>query len=141
MNGGKGSCACGATKYTFSGDPVTSAICHCLDCRKLTASAFSTAFLVPSTNFAFSEGSPVKTTTLKHHVEGMTLTPHFCGNCGSFICKTVDDDRFRGCHIVMAGTLDAENDHVAKPEMELWTKYRLDWVKPLDGVRQCVGFE
>ena len=59
------------------------------------------------------------------------------------MCKTADDDRFRGMHIVMAGTLDTEegqDSKVTAPQAELWTKYRLDWVKPLD-VKQCVGFE
>ncbi|TKA69122.1 hypothetical protein B0A55_08874 [Friedmanniomyces simplex] len=123
MSESKGSCACGETKYTFSGDPVASAICHCLNCRKLTASAFSTALLVPSSNFHFAPGAPVKTVSLKHHVEGIEMTPHFCSNCGSLLCKTADDERFRGLHIV-----------------ELWTKYRLGWVKALD-VKQCIGFE
>ncbi|KAK0287295.1 hypothetical protein LTR35_002790 [Friedmanniomyces endolithicus] len=143
MTGGKGSCACGKTKYTFSGDPVMTAICHCLDCRKLSASAFSTALLVPSSNFHFEAGAPVKTVDLKHHIDGIDMTPHFCGNCGSWMCKTADDDRFRGMHIVMAGTLDTEEGQESKvtaPQAELWTKYRLDWVKPLD-VKQCVGFE
>ena len=99
--------------------------------------------MVPSGNFEFASGSPIKKVTLKHHELGFEMTPHICSECGSVLAKTADDDRFRGVHIVFAGTLDgdaADKAELTQPQMELWTKYRHGWVKPLD-IPQKVGFE
>lgn len=72
------------------------------------------------------------------------MTPYFCGNCGTVICKTADDDKFRGMHIVFAGPLDESENGIVigsvTPQVEMWTKYRLDWTPPVEGAKQCVGF-
>lgn len=31
----------GSTRYTLSGEPLRSGICHCLDCRKASGSHFT----------------------------------------------------------------------------------------------------
>ncbi|KAK3111521.1 hypothetical protein LTR53_013154 [Teratosphaeriaceae sp. CCFEE 6253] len=142
MTGGKGSCACGETKYSFSGDAVGTALCHCLNCQKITGSAFSSVLLIPSAHFRFEDGAPTKSFTVRHHEEGIEIRPIFCAECGTVVCKTAEDERFRGLHMVMAGTLDVEVGAAAAvtaPQMELWTKHRLAWVKPLE-VKQFVGF-
>ena len=36
----KGSCLCGAIKYTIEGSPSTTVLCHCISCKKQSGSAF-----------------------------------------------------------------------------------------------------
>ena len=36
-----GGCQCGKVRYEISEEPVSVYICHCLDCQRLTGSAFS----------------------------------------------------------------------------------------------------
>ena len=43
---------------------------------------------------------------------------------------------------MFVGCLDgAEGLEGIKPEAEMWTKYRVGWMRGLEGARQCVGFE
>jgi hypothetical protein len=35
-----GSCLCGSIKYTLSGAPSTTVLCHCISCKKSSGSAF-----------------------------------------------------------------------------------------------------
>lgn len=37
-----GSCLCGNVKYAITGQPFSSAVCHCYNCQKITGSAFAT---------------------------------------------------------------------------------------------------
>lgn len=75
------------------------------------------------------------------HESGMKLTVHFCDNCGTAVYKKADHDLFRGCVVLLAGTLDDQNGlEQAKPEMELFTKYRAPWLKRLDWATQKEEF-
>lgn len=37
---GTGSCLCKGITYEIIGEPVTSVVCHCIDCKKASGSAF-----------------------------------------------------------------------------------------------------
>lgn len=63
-----------------------------------------------------------------------------CDSCPSTLYKT--GDGFAGMKIVLGGTLDG-NDGIAKegrPDAELWVKYRVPWLSPLDGCQQFEEF-
>lgn len=36
----QGSCLCGTVKYTISGPPSTTVLCHCISCKKASGSSF-----------------------------------------------------------------------------------------------------
>jgi hypothetical protein len=84
---------------------------------------------VPEPNFEIVDNRSLKTITVKHEV-GMPLRVSFCGDCGVAVCKIADDDKFKGTVIVFSGTLDDEGETLGKaPQAELWTKYRVPWVR------------
>ena len=69
----------------------------------------------------------MKTVTVKHEV-GIPLHVFFCGGCGVAVCKTAEDEKFKGTVIVFSGTLDDEGEAVGRmPAAELWTKYQVPW--------------
>ena len=58
MSETKGSCLCGAIKYTFDSDPLFTAVCHCAACQKSTGTAFSVVVGVRKTDLKIAGGGP-----------------------------------------------------------------------------------
>lgn len=150
-----GSCLCGAIKYSFTGKPVTrvwhsppphllqplfllmhmltviQAICHCLDCRKISGSHYSDNALLTSSQFTVLSGTP-KTFTIAPKAEGpkANITSHFCGDCGSTLWRS--GEAFEGYMSVRLGTLDDET-WIAKgrPDGEYFGERRVAWLPEL----------
>jgi hypothetical protein len=47
----KGGCQCGKVRYEITEEPQLVYTCHCLDCQRLTSSAFSLGIVVPEKGF------------------------------------------------------------------------------------------
>lgn len=94
--------------------------------------------MVPESKFHFLAGT-AKHYTSKHE-SGINITVHFCGDCGSPIYKT-GDQNFEGTAIVQVGTLDdPESLKQVRPQEELYSKYRALWLPSLEGAVQKEGF-
>jgi hypothetical protein len=50
-----GSCQCGLIHYKVTEKPIVTVVCHCIDCQKLSASAFS---LMPDANVWTKRAQP-----------------------------------------------------------------------------------
>lgn len=48
----KGSCLCGSVQVGVTGPPLLTLACHCRDCQKLTASAYSLTTMFPFDSFS-----------------------------------------------------------------------------------------
>ncbi|KAF5857138.1 hypothetical protein ETB97_006218 [Aspergillus alliaceus] len=108
-----------------------------VDARHLSGS--SANLLIPNTNFRVTSGFP-KTYSMTHE-SGMKLTTHFCENCGSLLYKVGDREEFKGAVIVLAGTLDDEEEfEKAKPEAEFFVKHRVGWWPELGDAMQLGEF-
>ena len=46
-----GGCLCGKIRYEITETPQLVYTCHCVDCQRLTSSAFSIGIVVPDTAF------------------------------------------------------------------------------------------
>lgn len=155
------------------------ALCHCLTCRKLTGSAYATAFLIPDPDYDSDSPASTAPTPTAHkksgsgefklhsltntpakqteatHETGLAMTFHSCAKCPSTLYKTAKDG-FPGLLVVFAGCLDAEQEDGGggettrraqgglegwgTPQAELFVKYRLPWVKEVEGAKQCEEF-
>ncbi|RFU34719.1 hypothetical protein B7463_g1664, partial [Scytalidium lignicola] len=133
-----GSCLCGNVKYRFDGEPGAAVVCHCLTCQKFTGTAFTTNIPVPKSNFKVFSGTP-KTFNAKHHEVDMTLTIHFCSECGTVVYKEADGDAFKDVVLVQAGTMTDGID-VQVPQAELWLKNKAKWLPTVEGTSQLQGF-
>ncbi|KGO76687.1 Glutathione-dependent formaldehyde-activating enzyme/centromere protein V [Penicillium italicum] len=83
-----GGCFCGKVRVEYKGQPLASGLCHCLDCRKLTGSPYSYAFIVKSTNLEVS-GSPKE--VAKTADSGNSIKNYFCPDCGLYYTKFGED--------------------------------------------------
>ncbi|KAF9886726.1 hypothetical protein FE257_011103 [Aspergillus nanangensis] len=135
-----GSCLCQSIKYQYKGEPISSAVCHCQTCHKISSSS-SVNVLVPHDHFRITSGKDhLKEYNLTHE-SGMHMTTHFCSECGCVLYKTADRKDFQDDVIVLAGTLDDPNalDEI-KPSAEFFVRERASWWPALDGARQLGGF-
>jgi hypothetical protein len=121
-----GQCACGAIKFEFDTDPTFVAVCHCLDCKKASGGEAATFFGVPEKDFTLISGQP----KAFHYVaqSGKGLDRNFCPNCGARVFST-NLESFPGAVFVTIGSLD--NPAGIEPKLEMFTKRRLEWAKPL----------
>ena len=78
-----GSCACGAVKFTTpTMEPIMLFHCHCIDCRKQSASAFGTSAIFPFFSVA---DNPSVSFFVKQADSGRKKHCYFCNKCGSRI--------------------------------------------------------
>lgn len=120
-------CACGAIKFEFDTDPVFIAVCHCLDCKKSSGGEAATFFGIPEDDFTLLTGEPRSF----HYIaqSGKGLDRNFCPTCGARLFTT-NLESFPGTVFVTIGSLD-QRDGI-EPKLEMFTKRRLEWAKPLD---------
>ncbi|KIW30702.1 uncharacterized protein PV07_02410 [Cladophialophora immunda] len=134
-----GGCLCGQLKYEYTGEPIMKAICHCITCRHVSGSVFTTNIVVPEGNFKITTGTPKTYATTQD--SGMTLTYSFCANCGCVINKVGDAEGFRGVVLIVAGSLDdASGVETAEPGVEFYVSRRASWLPALDGKGQLQEF-
>ncbi|KAI0812866.1 Mss4-like protein [Xylaria sp. FL0064] len=129
----EGGCFCGKVRYSIEGEPLGKALCHCLDCRKITGSTYSTNIIVSGPNFKVTSGTPKAIG--KKADSGNEIVSYFCGDCGSTLYR--DGKSFGDGKVVKVGTLDDINAlDDALPKVELFASHRVSWVKEVPGAAQ-----
>src|SRR5438128_5777605 len=94
-----GGCLCGKIRYEITEAPQLVYTCHCVDCQRLTNSAFSTGIVVPDTAFRLMGFEPRQ--LQRTAGSGRVNTRLVCPECGSWVCGMPRD----GVRRVRAGTL------------------------------------
>jgi hypothetical protein len=120
------SCRCGQLKAIATGDPVRVSVCHCLDCKKRSGSAFAVQARWPKAQVAI-EG--VSKTFVKVADSGNRGFFHFCPECGCDVYYEIDgkfDDKFNGLIAIPLGAF--EDPYFASPRFSVWEKRKHDWV-------------
>jgi hypothetical protein len=120
-------CACGSVKFEFNADPAFIANCQCLDCKKASGGEMATFFGVRQDDFTLISGTP----KAFHYIaeSGKGLDRNFCPECGARLF-TSNLESFPGTVFIMLGSLD--RPELIEPKLEMFTKRRLKWAKPLD---------
>jgi hypothetical protein len=117
------SCRCGQLKATVTGDPVRVSVCHCLDCKKRTGSAFSAQARWPVDRFATEGGSK----TWTHFADsGNRITHHFCPECGSTVHYVIEG-KFDGLVAIPLGAFD--DPYFTSPKFSVWEERKNDWLE------------
>ena len=125
-----GGCACGAIRYQLDADPLIVHACHCLDCQRITGSAFVMNLWIEK-KFVTAKGVEPKSFTLRGG-SGKDHTVYFCGDCGTYVWS---DYRLVtvACWFVRAGTLDDPSAVV--PDIHIFTRTKLPWLELPRGAR------
>ncbi|WP_049732594.1 GFA family protein [Rhizobium ecuadorense] len=113
-----GQCLCGQVRLSVGGDPSRVGICHCMDCRKESGSAFTFYGIWPAGQFEHSGET------------GAFQGRHFCTGCGSRLFS-VDGEEAE----IKLGIL-SEAPTPLVPGYELWIKRREPWLRPVEGAEQ-----
>ena len=117
------SCRCGQLTATVTGEPVRLSVCHCLNCKKRSGSAFAVQARWPADQVTI-EGS--SKTFVKAGDSGNPATFHFCPECGSDVYYTING-KFDGLIAIPLGTFD--DPYFGSPEYSVWEGRKHDWVE------------
>ena len=96
------SCRCGQLTATVTGDPVRVSVCHCLNCKKRSGSAFAAQVRFPSENVMIEGNSK---TFDKAGDSGNVATFHFCPDCGSDVYYAIKG-KFDGLIAIPLGAFE-----------------------------------
>jgi len=120
-----GGCQCGKVRYEVTEAPLNVYTCHCLDCQRLTSSAFSLGVVVPETGFRLTGIEPRSLQRMAD--SGRTNIRLVCPECGSWVSGMPRDGvvRLRG------GTLD--DTSWLRPTRHIWTRSKQAWVAIPEG--------
>jgi hypothetical protein len=116
------SCRCGQLRATVTGDPVRVSVCHCLNCKKRSGSAFAVQARWPAERVQI-EGS--SKTFVKAGDSGNPATFHFCPECGSDVYYVIDG-KFDGLIAIPLGAFD--DPYFGKPEYSVYEGRKHEWV-------------
>jgi len=127
------SCRCGQLTATATGEPVRLSVCHCLNCKKRSGSAFAVQARWPSAQVAIDGESK---SFVKVADSGNRATFHFCPECGSDVYYEIDgkfDDKFNDLIAVPLGAFD--DPFFLTPAFSVWENRKHEWVEIVgDGV-------
>jgi hypothetical protein len=114
----RGSCLCGAVRYTVSSPVAFAEHCHCSMCRKAHGAAFSTNAAVPAASVSI-----VGSENLSQYASSKNRLKMFCARCGSqlFIKRTNAPEVM----VVTLGTLD--QDPGIKPSRHVFVGSKAPW--------------
>lgn len=117
-----GSCQCGAVKLSVKTDKLVSYICHCLECKKQSASAFAISVPLVKNHVSIEGHLGVYHRPAK---SGAMTSCYFCSSCGSRIYHqssgSPDMISLKG------GVLDGVEN--LEPVAHLWVKRKAAWVQ------------
>ena len=125
----RASCRCGQLKATVTGDPVRLSVCHCLNCKKRSGSAFAVQARWPAEQVVI-EGRSGSFEIVAD--SGNPATFHFCPDCGSDVYYVING-KFDGLVAIPLGAFD--DPFFGTPEYSVWEQRKHDWVEIVgDGI-------
>lgn len=113
----EGTCLCGSVQVTATAPPLLTLACHCRDCQKLSASAYSLTTLFPSDSFSCTGE------LIKGGLASSGRTHYFCKSCLNFIYSQIAgaDQRINLRTSVLNEAASFE------PFIELMTDEKMPW--------------
>ena len=118
----KGGCYCGAVRYEVAAPPLTLYCCHCTNCQKITASAFTLSTIIMEQSFSITKGAPKSIEWTAD--SGTGRFGLFCGDCGTRIVHGQTPSN--GALSLRGGSLD--DTSWFKPVGHIWTRSAQKWI-------------
>ena len=118
------SCTCGALTALATSDPIRNSVCHCLDCKRRTGSAFAWNAHWPADQVEM-RGEPA--TFSRSSDEGFWVRHSACAACGVTVWYEIE--RRPGVISIPVGAF-ADPDFPA-PSIEVFGERRCAWLPEL----------
>lgn len=115
--------------YSVDAEPVWQGVCHCSNCQRQTASAFSLVVGVPVEALTVRGDSLASFRTESEGYDSITER-RFCSNCGSPILSVIES--MPGLVFLKAGTIDDLSWF--EPMAEIWTSSAQPWAPHFENV-------
>ncbi len=113
----EGSCLCGSVRVRVTEQPLLTLACHCKDCQKLSASAYSLAAMFPT------EGFSVTGKLVTGGLRTQQREHNFCAKCLNLIFT-----RIKGAGTRVNLRVSVFDDLTwFEPFVELMTEEKLSW--------------
>lgn len=126
----KGGCQCGKLRYEIASAPLDVYVCHCLECRKQSSSAFGISVIIRSADLRLLSGEP--RCWSRPTDSGRTLDCFFCPDCGA---RVWHGNRERDETVsIKGGSLDEPID--LGEAYHIWTSRKLPGVLIPEHARQ-----
>jgi hypothetical protein len=114
-----GACLCGSIQITATKPPLLTFACHCRDCQKFSASAYSLSAMFPS------DGIAITGDVIKGGLGSAERTHYFCASCLNFIYS-----QMKGAdHRINLRTSLLDDGAAFEPFVELMTDQKVPWSK------------
>jgi hypothetical protein len=113
-------------RATVTGEPVRVSVCHCLNCKKRSGSAFAVQARWPKEQVRIEGESKTFVIVADSGNRGIF---HFCPNCGSDVFYEIDgkvDDKFNDLIAIPVGALD--DPYSVTPRFSVWEERKHDWL-------------
>ena len=136
---GSASCVCGKCNLIVS-NIISTGICHCTLCRKMSSSAFSINAVVPTESLTLISGE-LKSCHLPSDT-GTDSKLYFCVDCGS--ASWTESNSMPGLKVLKAGVLDgtdALDNANLRPRAEQFVARRPSWLKEVNGAKQVESMQ
>jgi hypothetical protein len=104
-------------RFTVSGTPLATSICHCASCRRASGAPAVAWVVVGAADFAFVAGRPVPFRS------SPPVVRTFCGRCGTPL--TYQHDESRDTIDVTTASFDFPERFA--PAREIWLEHKLAW--------------
>lgn len=114
-------CRCGQLRATCTGDPVRVSVCHCLECKKRSGSAFAVQARWPDERLQLTGDYREWSCTSD---SGMLATFRFCTNCGGTVAYVTEG--MPGLTAVPVGTF--AEPYFPPPTYSVYEERKHPWV-------------
>ena len=125
MEENKGSCGCGAVKYTLTSEVMNVVNCHCNMCKEHNGSPFSSYAALPHTALNIETGKELIT-----KYQAGTAQKHFCKECGTPLYNT--NEKYPGACMIFLGTIKNSTKYI--PNVNVWCESQYSWVNELSKI-------
>ena len=122
------SCRCGKLRATVTGGPVRVSVCHCLNCKKRSGSAFAVQARWPKPSVRIEGESRTFEMAGDSGNRGIF---HFCPDCGSDVYYLIErpsvDTKLADAVAIPLGAFD--DPYFLQPRFSVWEDRKHDWVE------------
>ncbi len=112
-----GACLCGSVQVTVTSAPLLTLACHCRDCQKLSASAYSLTTMVSRDGFSYTGE------LCQGGLGSSKRTHYFCKSCLNFVFTQIEGAEQR----INLRTSMLDRAAAFAPFVELMTDEKMPW--------------